>query len=85
MGNTKKKISVSISNHNIAKINRITKENPKETTSSVIDSCCDFRLEEVESLLKNPLDLQKRKLELQLEDIERMRKEKRGRKTKSKI
>ena len=71
----KKKLSVSISSHNINKINRILIDNKRETTSSVIDHSLDMSLEEVASLLKNPLDLQKKKLELQIEDIMRMKKE----------
>ena len=55
----KKKISVTISQNNIEKINNIIKENPEETTSSVVDCSLDMSLEEVKELLKNPIELEK--------------------------
>lgn len=70
----KKKISVSISQHNIDKIDKIVERNPEENRSNIIDTSLDLNLEEVAELLKNPLQLEEQLLKLKLKDIERMKK-----------
>jgi hypothetical protein len=70
----KVKLSVSISEHNVNKIEHIKKIYPEETTSSVIDHSLDMSLEEVKELLKNPINLEKAKLKMALEDLERQEK-----------
>jgi len=71
----KKKLSVSISQHNFNKIKNIRVKNPTETTSSIIDHSLDLSLEEVKELLKNPVELEKEKLKRALEDLERQEQE----------
>lgn len=69
----KKKISVSLSGANIEKIENIIKQNPKETTSSVIDTSLEYSLEEVGELLKKPLELEEALLKRKLEDIQKIK------------
>ena len=75
----KQKISVSISPRNIEKIDKIKKGNAKETTSSIVDYSLDISLEEIASLLKNPIELEEQILQLRLKDIQKI---KEGGKTK---
>lgn len=67
----KKKVSISISEANFDKIENITKDNPEQTRSSVIDYALDMDLEEVKELLKNPIQLEKEILKRRLEDLEK--------------
>jgi|GEM_PF-6000220 len=68
----KKKLSVSIDKRNFEKIDRIIKNYSDQTTSSIINYGLDLSLEEVEDLLKNPLELEQEILKRKMEDLKKM-------------
>lgn len=74
----KKKLSISIDEKNFNKIQNI-KKLYQENRSSIINTCLDLSLEEVEKLLNNPLEIEEELLKKKLEDLKRLKQEKKKR------
>lgn len=73
VGQNKQKISITIKKENLDKVNNIVKNNPKETTSSVIDYSLDLSLSDIAEFMQvsaqTRMDMEQKILERKLKEI----------------